>query len=166
VVPVVRGCVRYLTSLKPGDTVQVKGPFQKIEIPTNFKKAVGLVAGGTGISPMYQIIQKVLADRRDTTGAAGARVDAACAPCRAVVTCSLVAPWCRCVCSRAAIRDPPHLRQRACRRCVPASAVAAWGVVRLSSASVSCLADILLKDELDGISRALPPAAECCTVGV
>lgn len=54
-------------NLKAGDLLEMKGPFQKIDVHSNFKKAVGLVAGGTGITPMLQIIHKLLEDPRDNT---------------------------------------------------------------------------------------------------
>lgn len=41
------------------DTKQ--GPFKKIDITPNMKKEIGMVAGGTGITPMYQVIHEVLA---------------------------------------------------------------------------------------------------------
>ena len=49
----------YLHSLKVGDSIEVKGPFPKIKYTANMKKKIGMVAGGTGITPMLQIIKEV-----------------------------------------------------------------------------------------------------------
>lgn len=34
---------------------------------TNFKKNIGMVAGGTGITPMLQVIDHIFADPHDTS---------------------------------------------------------------------------------------------------
>lgn len=60
-------CRRYLTSLNVGDEVEMKGPFTKLAIERNAKKAIGMVAGGTGITPMLQVLDKLLDDPRDNT---------------------------------------------------------------------------------------------------
>lgn len=48
---------KHLVERQPGDEVQVKGPFQKMKIERNMKNAIGMVAGGSGITPMLQVIQ-------------------------------------------------------------------------------------------------------------
>lgn len=58
---------KHIAALKPGETLDMKGPFPKIEVTTNFKKSIGMVAGGTGITPMLQIIDHIFADPKDTT---------------------------------------------------------------------------------------------------
>lgn len=58
---------QHIGQLKVGDSLLMKGPFKKIDVQPNMKKAIGMVAGGTGITPMLQVIQKLLADPRDTT---------------------------------------------------------------------------------------------------
>ena len=67
----------YLDSLKVGDTMKVAGPLGMIEYKgkglfTNgrkqlAKKAVGMIAGGSGITPMLQVIAAVLKDPNDST---------------------------------------------------------------------------------------------------
>ena len=57
----------YLHSLKVGDSIEVKGPFPKIKYTPNMKKKIGLIAGGTGITPMLQIIKEVLKNPDDRT---------------------------------------------------------------------------------------------------
>jgi len=47
---------RYLDSLKCGDTVLVRGPKGKFTYSRNMRKCLGMIAGGTGITPMYQVI--------------------------------------------------------------------------------------------------------------
>lgn len=56
-----------LGALKAGDSVEVKGPYTKYSYEANQWRHVGLLAGGTGITPMYQLIREVLANPRDNT---------------------------------------------------------------------------------------------------
>eukprot|EP00899_Mesostigma_viride_P005008 jgi/Mesvir1/14508/Mv05207-RA.1 len=68
---------QHLESMKIGDTIDIKGPIGHVEylgrgnflidkLPT-FVKKVGMIAGGTGITPMYQLMMAVMADPEDTT---------------------------------------------------------------------------------------------------
>jgi len=45
---------KHMGELKVGDTLDIKGPFPKIPYKPNMKKTIGMVAGGTGITPMLQ----------------------------------------------------------------------------------------------------------------
>jgi len=58
---------KYLTTLKPGDSVEVKGPFQKLPYTANMKKKIGMVAGGSGITPMLQVLKEILKNPKDKT---------------------------------------------------------------------------------------------------
>lgn len=68
---------QYLESLKIGDTVDLAGPFGLVEYKGNgeisYKRkpiqvnTIGMIAGGTGITPMLQIIAAVLKNPSDTT---------------------------------------------------------------------------------------------------
>lgn len=70
---------QYLDSLTVGvDTVDIKGPFGRVEYmgrgkfevgkkPLPLKTHLGFMAGGTGITPVLQVIAAVLADPKDTT---------------------------------------------------------------------------------------------------
>ncbi|KAJ1658179.1 NADH-cytochrome b5 reductase [Dispira simplex] len=58
---------KHISSLKPGDKLDVKGPIFKYSYKPNMHETLGLIAGGTGITPMYQIIRKVLRDPTDKT---------------------------------------------------------------------------------------------------
>jgi cytochrome-b5 reductase len=57
----------YLHSLSVGDTIEVKGPFQKLQYEANMKKRIGMIAGGTGITPMIQVIKQILSNKDDVT---------------------------------------------------------------------------------------------------
>ncbi|GJD09852.1 NADH-cytochrome b5 reductase 1 [Galdieria sulphuraria] len=58
---------RYLDSLKDGDCVEFRGPKGKFEYQRNMKKRLGMIAGGTGITPMYQLIETILNDPLERT---------------------------------------------------------------------------------------------------
>ena len=47
---------QYLKNLKPGDSIEMKGPWKKIDYKPNMKKTISMIAGGSGITPMYQVL--------------------------------------------------------------------------------------------------------------
>ncbi|KAK9760701.1 hypothetical protein K7432_014993, partial [Basidiobolus ranarum] len=49
----------HIHNMKPGDTLAVKGPFPKYTYKPNTLNHIGMIAGGTGITPMLQVIRKV-----------------------------------------------------------------------------------------------------------
>jgi len=53
--------------LKVGDEILVKGPITKISYVPNMKKEIGMLAGGTGITPMLQVIRKIVSNPEDKT---------------------------------------------------------------------------------------------------
>jgi NAD(P)H-flavin reductase len=71
----------WMDKLKIGDKISVNGPKggfiylgngdflkrSKGKYEPHHVKNIGMIAGGTGITPMYQIIQSVLKNKRDTT---------------------------------------------------------------------------------------------------
>ncbi|WFD31052.1 cytochrome-b5 reductase [Malassezia sp. CBS 17886] len=57
----------YLTSLKPGDKVMIKGPIQKHEYSPNQFEEIGLIAGGSGVTPMFQLINEIALNPVDKT---------------------------------------------------------------------------------------------------
>jgi len=60
----------YIAGLKVGDQLEVKGPLPKMKITPNLRKNFTMIAGGTGVTPMYQILSKVLEypdDKTDVT---------------------------------------------------------------------------------------------------
>lgn len=57
----------HIFSLKPGDRLDFKGPIPKLPYETNKWKHIGMVAGGTGITPMLQVVHRSLSDAQDKT---------------------------------------------------------------------------------------------------
>ncbi|KAL4938601.1 hypothetical protein BDV06DRAFT_231662 [Aspergillus oleicola] len=57
----------YLAALPVGAEVQFRGPKGAMKYVPNMAKHIGMVAGGTGITPMYQLIRAICEDERDTT---------------------------------------------------------------------------------------------------
>jgi cytochrome-b5 reductase len=58
---------RHVHSLKPGDTLEFKGPFGKVAYSSTYRKHIGMVAGGTGITPMLQVLRAALSNKEDRT---------------------------------------------------------------------------------------------------
>ncbi|XP_047337758.1 NADH-cytochrome b5 reductase-like protein [Impatiens glandulifera] len=58
---------QHFNSLKLGDTVEVKGPIEKLRYSPNMKKHIGMIAGGSGITPMLQIAEAILKNPDDNT---------------------------------------------------------------------------------------------------
>ncbi|KAK3436590.1 hypothetical protein EUGRSUZ_C01134 [Eucalyptus grandis] len=58
---------QHFAILKPGDVVEVKGPIEKFKYTPNMKKNIGMIAGGTGITPMLQVIDAILKNPDDNT---------------------------------------------------------------------------------------------------
>ncbi|GAA5979103.1 hypothetical protein JCM11641_004974 [Rhodosporidiobolus odoratus] len=58
---------KHFSSLKVGDYVDVKGPKGQMRYGPGFAKNIGMIAGGTGITPMLQIIRAALKNTKDTT---------------------------------------------------------------------------------------------------
>lgn len=58
---------KYLANLQVGDEVEFRGPKGAMRYKPGFCKKLGMVAGGTGITPMYQLIRAICEDERDTT---------------------------------------------------------------------------------------------------
>ncbi len=57
----------YLRKLQVGDSVELRGPKGGIRYQCGMCAKAGMVAGGTGITPMYQVIRAICEDRRDRT---------------------------------------------------------------------------------------------------
>ena len=54
-------------NLKVGEFMAMKGPFKKFEYKANEKKEIGMIAGGSGITPMYQVIDNIVRNPADKT---------------------------------------------------------------------------------------------------
>jgi cytochrome-b5 reductase len=57
----------YIDKMAIGDTIDASGPFLKMEYIANSFKEVGMVAGGSGITPMLQVADEILENPLDTT---------------------------------------------------------------------------------------------------
>jgi len=58
---------KFIHHLKPGDKLLIQGPLEKISYIPNMKKEIGMIAGGTGITPMLQVINKIVSNPADKT---------------------------------------------------------------------------------------------------
>ncbi|OMJ18557.1 NADH-cytochrome b5 reductase 2 [Smittium culicis] len=58
---------QHIANMKVGETLLFKGPLSKYPYTRNSKKEIGMIAGGTGITPMLQVIDKVVPDTEDST---------------------------------------------------------------------------------------------------
>ncbi|KAK1757433.1 hypothetical protein QBC47DRAFT_375980 [Echria macrotheca] len=57
----------HLHDMKPGDKLDVKGPLPKYPWSANKHSHIALVAGGTGITPMYQLCRAIFNNPDDKT---------------------------------------------------------------------------------------------------
>lgn len=57
----------YLKQLEVGDRVEFRGPKGGIRYIPGMAEKIGMVAGGTGITPMYQLIRAICENPRDLT---------------------------------------------------------------------------------------------------
>ena len=58
---------KHIGEMKVGDTLDFKGPILKIAYKKNEFSEIGMVAGGTGITPMLQVVDEILDDPNDKT---------------------------------------------------------------------------------------------------
>ena len=57
----------HIFSLQPGQTLDIKGPIPKYPWATNKHNQIALIAGGTGITPMWQLCRAVFNNPEDKT---------------------------------------------------------------------------------------------------
>lgn len=57
----------YIHSLSPGDTISARGPLPTYPWKPNQHTHVVLIAGGAGVTPMYQLAQTILSNPQDKT---------------------------------------------------------------------------------------------------
>lgn len=57
----------HLHEMVPGQLLDMKGPIPKYPYSPNKHEHIGLVAGGTGITPMYQLIRAIFNNPADKT---------------------------------------------------------------------------------------------------
>eukprot|EP00244_Chara_vulgaris_P013567 TRINITY_DN782_c0_g1_i2.p1 TRINITY_DN782_c0_g1~~TRINITY_DN782_c0_g1_i2.p1 ORF type:complete len:356 (+),score=62.11 TRINITY_DN782_c0_g1_i2:60-1127(+) len=58
---------QYMDKLVPGETLDVKGPITKIPYTANMKKRIGMICGGSGITPMFQVLDRIAKNPDDST---------------------------------------------------------------------------------------------------
>ncbi|KAF8167564.1 cytochrome-b5 reductase [Crassisporium funariophilum] len=58
---------KHIFTLKEGDTLSMKGPITKFPYKANEFDEIALIGGGSGITPLYQIITHALADKGNKT---------------------------------------------------------------------------------------------------
>lgn len=58
---------KYLADLQIGDCVEFRGPKGAMRYTKGLCRKIGMIAGGTGITPMYQLIRAICEDDTDTT---------------------------------------------------------------------------------------------------
>ncbi|WPH04833.1 Hypothetical protein R9X50_00773000 [Acrodontium crateriforme] len=58
---------RHLKNVKPGDKLQISGPRGHMRYRKGMCDNIGMLAGGTGITPMYQIIRAICENPKDNT---------------------------------------------------------------------------------------------------
>ncbi|KAJ6785854.1 hypothetical protein PWT90_10400 [Aphanocladium album] len=57
----------HIHSLQPGQTLDIKGPLPKYAWAENKHDHIGLIAGGTGITPMFQLARGIFQNANDKT---------------------------------------------------------------------------------------------------
>ncbi|KAM0814070.1 putative cytochrome-b5 reductase [Seiridium cardinale] len=57
----------YLKGLEVGEAVDIRGPKGAMRYRRNMCKAIGMVGGGTGITPLFQVIRAICEDDADRT---------------------------------------------------------------------------------------------------
>lgn len=58
---------QHLENMEIGDTIEIRGPKGAMQYSTAYAKHIGMIAGGTGITPMYQLIRAICEDESDNT---------------------------------------------------------------------------------------------------
>ncbi|PKS06185.1 hypothetical protein jhhlp_007502 [Lomentospora prolificans] len=58
---------KHLEGMKIGETIDIRGPKGAMQYSNKYAKHIGMIAGGTGITPMYQLIRAICADESDNT---------------------------------------------------------------------------------------------------
>ncbi len=66
---------KYMASMKIGETIKVKGPKGAMVYTPNLVPRLGMIAGGTGITPMLQIIRAIIRGRPRNGGEDRTEVD-------------------------------------------------------------------------------------------
>jgi len=57
----------HIFQMRTGESLLVKGPFEKFKYQANQWSHIGMLCGGTGIAPMFQVVQGILENPKDQT---------------------------------------------------------------------------------------------------
>jgi len=57
----------HIFNLKTGEELQFKGPIPKFDYKPNQFESIALIAGGSGITPMWQVLQSIDSNPQDKT---------------------------------------------------------------------------------------------------
>ncbi|KAI9659990.1 MAG: NADH-cytochrome b5 reductase [Bathelium mastoideum] len=57
----------HMHSMAPGQRLDIKGPIPKFPYEANSLNHIGMIAGGTGITPMYQVLRAIVKNPDDKT---------------------------------------------------------------------------------------------------
>lgn len=58
---------KHMVELEPGDELDFKGPIAKLPYRANMKEKIGMIAGGSGLTPMLQVIKEIERNPEDKT---------------------------------------------------------------------------------------------------
>lgn len=58
---------QHIDTLRLGESLEVKGPFTKLAYAPNMHRQIVMLAGGSGITPMYQVLKEIARDPADKT---------------------------------------------------------------------------------------------------
>lgn len=58
---------KHICSLKPGDSLEFKGPLMKFQYKPNEIPSILMIAGGSGLTPMLQVTREVVSNPADKT---------------------------------------------------------------------------------------------------
>lgn len=59
--------LRHMAKLQTGNTVMFRGPFGILDYKPNMTECLGLIAGGSGITPLLQVITEIITNPEDDT---------------------------------------------------------------------------------------------------
>ena len=57
----------HIHGLQPGQTLDIKGPISKYQMEENKHNQVVMIAGGTGVTPMWQVARSIFKNANDKT---------------------------------------------------------------------------------------------------
>ncbi|KAK9418717.1 hypothetical protein SUNI508_07737 [Seiridium unicorne] len=58
---------QHLANMQVGQTIDIRGPKGSMQYGPTYAKRVGMIAGGSGITPMFQLIRAICEDESDNT---------------------------------------------------------------------------------------------------